>query len=198
MKNMKTILLTLIALSAPALSLAGNWNIDKDHSFASFKVQHMMITDVRGSFNDVQGVALIDENDVTRSKIDVTIAAASIDTRVKKRDDHLKSADFFDVEKYPTLTFKSTRIEKTADNKIVVVGNLTIHGVTKEVELNVSGPSAEAKDPWGNIRKGASATTKINRKDFGLVWNSTLDNGGLLVGEEVEIELAVEFIKQAS
>lgn len=197
---MKRLILTVFALAAftsPSLALTSNWNIDTDHSAAHFKVQHMMISDVRGSFPDVQGVAIIDDKDITRSTIDVTINAASIDTGVEKRDGHLKSADFFDVEKYPALTFKSKRVKKASDNNLKVVGDLTIHGVTKEVELLVSGPSKDAKDPWGNTRKGARATMQINRKDFGIVYNATLDNGGLLIGEEVEIVLDLELIKQA-
>jgi len=198
---MKRIIITLIALTtlfAPTFVFAANWNIDTDHSAVHFKVQHMMIADVLGSFPEVQGVALIDEKDLTRSSIDVTIGADSINTGVAKRDAHLKSADFFDVEKYPTLTFKSKQVKQAAGNKLKVVGDLTIHGVTKEVELLVSGPSTDAKDPWGNTRKGAKATTQINRKDFGIAWNATLDNGGLLIGEEVDITLDLELIKQAS
>ena len=197
---MKHIILTLIAITTfitPSIAKASDWQIDPDHSAAHFKVQHMMIADVQGSFPDVQGVALIDNKDITRSTIDVTINAASINTGVEKRDGHLKSADFFDVEKYPTLTFKSKRVKKAGGNKLKVVGDLTLHGVTKEVELLVYGPSDDAKDPWGNTRKGAKATTQINRKDFGIVWNATLDNGGVLIGDEVEIEIDLELIKQA-
>lgn len=197
---MKRIILTLIALTAfiaPTFAIASDWNIDSDHSAAHFKVQHMMIADVQGSFPEVQGVAFIDDKDITRSVIDVTINAASIDTGVEKRDAHLKSADFFDVDKFPTLTFKSKRVKKAWGKKLKVVGDLTLHGVTKEVELLVYGPSDNAKDPWGNTRKGAKATTLINRKDFGIVWNATLDNGGLLIGEEVDITIDLELIKQA-
>lgn len=197
MKRLILTLITLTAFTTPSLALAANWNVDADHSAAHFKVQHMMIADVQGRFADVQGVALIDDKDITRSMIDVTINAASIDTGVEKRDAHLKSADFFDVEKYPTLTFKSKRVKNAWGNKLRVVGDLTLHGVTREVELLVHGPSDEAKDPWGNARKGAKATTQINRKDFGIVWNATLDNGGLLIGEEVEIVIDLEWIKQA-
>jgi len=197
---MKRLILTLIALTAfttPSLTLASDWNVDPDHSAAHFKVQHMMISDVRGSFPAVQGVARIDAKDITRSTIDVSIDAAGIDTGVAKRDAHLKSPDFFDVEKYPTLTFKSKHVKKAGDDKLKVVGDLTLHGVTREVELLVSGPSVEAKDPWGNTRRGAKATTRINRKDFGIVWNAPLDNGGLLIGEEVDIEIDLELIRQA-
>jgi polyisoprenoid-binding protein YceI len=197
MKRLILTLTTLAAIASPSLTLASNWNIDTDHSAAHFKVQHMMIADVHGSFPDVQGVAFIDDEDITHSSIDVTINAASIDTGVEKRDGHLKSADFFDVEKYPALTFKSKRVIKTGGNKLKVIGDLILHGVTKEVELLVSGPSDDAKDPWGNTRKGAKATTWINRKDFGMVWNATLDNGGVLIGEEIDISIDLELVKQA-
>ncbi|BCA79005.1 YceI family protein [Desulfuromonas sp. AOP6] len=198
---MKRLILTLgvfALLIAPSGAMATNWNIDPDHSAAHFKVRHMMIADVRGSFPDVQGVVVINDSDITRSTVDVTIKAASIHTGVEKRDAHLKSADFFEVETYPTLTFKSKRVQKVSDNSLRVVGDLTLHGVTKEVELLVDGPSGEVKDPWGNLRKGARAATQINRKDFGIIWNATLDNGGLMIGDDVEIIIDLEFIKQAN
>lgn len=197
---MKKLILTLTILTTllmPSLVLASSWNIDSDHSAAHFKVQHMMIADVQGSFPEVQGVALIDNKDITRSTINVTIDATSISTGVPKRDGHLKSADFFDVKKHPTLTFTSKQVKKISDSQLTVIGDLTLHGVTKEVELMVSGLSDNTKDPWGNTRKGAKGTTKINRKDFGIIWNATLDNGGLLIGEEVEINIDLELIKQA-
>lgn len=197
MKRLILTLITLAAFTAPVSAQAANWNIDSDHSAAHFRVKHMMIADVRGSFPEVKGVALIDDEDITRSTIEVTIDAASISTGVEKRDAHLKSADFFDVEKYPTLTFKSKRVKKAFGDKLKVVGDLTLHGVTKEVVLLVFGPSDDAKDPWGNTRKGGRVTTRINRKDFGIVWNATLDNGGLLIGEEVDIVIDLELIKQA-
>lgn len=198
---MKHIFLTLIAIATfitPSIAKASDWQIDPDHSAAHFKVRHMMIADVRGSFPDVQGVALIDDKDITRSSINVTINAASIATGVEKRDGHLRSADFFDVDKYPELTFKSKQVKEATGNNLKVVGDLTIHGVTKEVELLVSGPSNEAKDPWGNTRKGAKATIQINRKDFEIVWNATLDSGGLMIGDDVDITIDLELIKLAS
>lgn len=196
---MRTLILTLMAAflsSIPSLAIATSWTIDPAHSVASFKVKHMMISDVRGSFRDIQGTVEIDGQDLKKAKVDVTIAADSIDTGIKKRDDHLRSADFFDVASYPTLTFKSKQVKYASNNEFTLVGDLTIHGVTKEVELLVTGPTAEAKDPWGNIRKAAKATTRINRKDFGLTYNKALETGGVLVGEEVLIELEVQFIKQ--
>lgn len=157
-----------------------------------------MISDVTGNFRGIQGMVVIDDTDLKKSKADVTIAAASIDTGIKKRDDHLRSADFFDVAKYPTLTFVSKQVKGVSGKRFTLVGNLSIHGITKQVELAVSELSAEIKDPWGNIRKAAKATTKINRKDFELTWNKALEAGGVLVGDEIQIELEVQFIKQAS
>lgn len=196
---MKLVKLVLIALlSLPVQVFAGTWDIDPDHSNAQFKVQHMVITYVRGNFPDVLGTVILDEKDITRSSVAVSIATAGIDTNVAKRDTHLKSPDFFDVEKYPTMTFQSKRVEKADEGRLKVLGDLTIHGVTKEIVLLVTGPTASIKDPWGNTRKGAQATTTINRKDFGLTWNKTLETGGLVVGEEVEISIEVELVEQKS
>ncbi|MFZ0293748.1 MAG: YceI family protein [Candidatus Sulfotelmatobacter sp.] len=171
------------------------WNIDPVHSVAEFKVKHMMISNVKGQFTRIKGVLNLDENDVTNSGVEASIEAASINTRDDQRDAHLKSADFFDVEKFPTLTFKSTRINRVGDGELAVAGDLTIHGVTRRVVFNVEGSTAAAKDPWGNLRRGLSATTKINRKEFGLTWNSALETGGLLVGDEVTITLDLQFVK---
>ncbi len=171
------------------------WNIDSVHTVAEFKVKHMMISNVKGQFTAVQGVLTLDENDFTKSSIEASIDAASINTREADRDAHLMSADFFDVEKFPTLTFKSTHISRTGEVELAVAGDLTIHGVTRNVVFNVEGPTAPAKDPWGNTRMGLSGTTKINRKDYGLTWNAALETGGILVGDEVTITLDVEFVK---
>ena len=196
----KSILLLIVTLLLTSVSIAAttNWNIDPTHSSASFKVKHMMISDVRGSFRDLQGTIAIDESNLANSQVEIMIVATSIDTGIKKRDDHLRSADFFDVAKYPNLIFSSKQIRNIKNGEFELVGNLTLHGVTKEVVLNVAGPTVEAKDPWGNIRRAAQATTKINRKDFGLGWNAALETGGVLVGEEIQIELDIQFIKQAS
>lgn len=198
---MKRIVLTLAALAAfltPSFALASNWKVDPDHSAAHFKVRHMMIADVRGSFPEVQGTVVIDDKDITRSSVDVTLPVAGITTGVAKRDDHLKSPDFFDAGNNPSMTFTSKQVTKGKGGTLRVLGNLTLHGVTKPVELLVSGPSADAKDPWGNIRRGAQGTTKLNRKDFGIVYNATLDNGGVLIGDEVEIVIDLEMIRQGS
>jgi polyisoprenoid-binding protein YceI len=171
------------------------WNIDPVHSAAEFKVKHMMISNVKGQFTRVKGVLALDETDLTNSRVEASIEAASINTREDQRDAHLKSADFFDVEKYPTLSFKSAKIARVADGELSVAGELTIHGVSRNVVFTVEGPTAPGKDPWGNTRIGLSATTKINRKDYGLTWNSALETGGILVGEEVTITLDVQFVK---
>jgi polyisoprenoid-binding protein YceI len=171
------------------------WNIDPVHSVAEFKVKHMMISNVKGQFTAVAGVLTLDETDVTNSRIEASIEAASINTRDSQRDAHLRSADFFDAEKFPALSFKSTRVTRTADGELAVAGELTIHGVTRETVFAVEGPTAPGKDPWGNTRIGVSATTKINRKDFGLTWNAALETGGILVGDEVTITLDLQFVK---
>jgi polyisoprenoid-binding protein YceI len=171
------------------------WNIDPIHSVAEFKVKHMMISNVKGQFTGISGILSRDEVDVTNSRVEVTIDAASINTRDAQRDGHLKSADFFDVEKFPTLSFKSTRIQNAGEGELKVSGDLTIHGVTRNVVFEVEGPTAPGKDPWGNTRIGVSATTKINRKDFGLTWNAALETGGILVGDDVTLTLDVQFVK---
>src|SRR6185369_16868544 len=171
------------------------WNLDPAHTTAEFKVRHMMITNVKGQFKPVTGVVTIDEIDVTKSHVEASIDAATIDTREPDRDTHLKSADFLDVEKFPTLTFASTRVTRAEEGELKVEGDLAIHGVTKRVTFAVEGPTPPGKDPWGNTRIGFSASTKINRKDFGLTWNAALETGGILVGDEVTITLDVEAVK---
>jgi polyisoprenoid-binding protein YceI len=183
-------------LATPNASTATSlWKIDPVHSNAQFKVKHMMISNVKGEFTAVNGTLRLNDNDSTRSHVEASIDASSINTRDPQRDAHLKSPDFFNVEQFPTLTFKSTRISKKGDDRYSVEGELTIHGVTRNVVLEAEDVSAPAKDPWGNTRIGLSATARINRKDFGLTWNSTLETGGLLVGDEVAITLDVQFIK---
>ncbi|QRK13179.1 polyisoprenoid-binding protein [Archangium violaceum] len=184
-----------LVLAAPSFAFAAEFEIDAAHSAAQFSVKHMMVSNVRGAFSKVTGKANIDEKDITRSTVEATIDATTINTNEPKRDEHLRSADFFDTAKYPTITFKSTKVEKAGAN-LKVTGNLTMHGVTKPVVLDVEGFTTEAKDPWGNIKRGGTATTKINRKDFGLGWNSVLETGGVAVGEEVAITLDLELNKK--
>ncbi|HXO34734.1 MAG TPA: YceI family protein [Candidatus Acidoferrales bacterium] len=181
--------------ATPQAATTTTWNIDPAHSVAEFKVKHMMISNVKGQFPKVTGTLTLDESDLTKSRVEAVIEAGSIETRDAQRDTHLKSADFFDVEKFPTLTLKSTRISLVRDGELAVEGDLTIHGVTRKVVFSVEGPTPPAKDPWGNTRVAVSATTKISRKDFGLTWNAALETGGILVGDEVTITLDVQFIK---
>jgi polyisoprenoid-binding protein YceI len=171
------------------------WNLDPAHSAAEFKVRHMMIANVKGKFTGLTGVLTEHTTDSTLSTVEASIDVATVNTGDAQRDGHLKSADFFDVEKFPTITFKSIAVHSAGPAEYEVVGELTIHGVTKVVTFAVEGPSEPAKDPWGNLRIGLEATTKINRKDFGLVWNAALETGGVLVGEDVAITLDVQFIK---
>jgi polyisoprenoid-binding protein YceI len=195
MKRLLASISTIIALSLPALATATTWNIDPDHSNIGFKVRHLMISNVKGHFEKHTGVVDINDKDITKSKVEVSIDTASINTNVQKRDEHLRSADFFDVAKYPTMTFVSKKVAKAGKDKLKVTGDLTLHGITKQVVLDVESPTRESKDPMGVIRSGASASTKINRKDFGLVWNKALETGGVVVGEEVTISLEIEMIK---
>ena len=181
-------------LTAPQTTTT-TWNLDPVHSVAEFKVKHMMISNVKGQFTGITGVLTLDENDIAGSWVEATIDASTINTREAQRDAHLKSADFFDVEQFPTLSFRSTQVKRTGDDELAVTGDLTIHGVTRQVTFQVEGPTAAGKDPWGNTRIGLSATTKINRKDFGLTWNAALETGGILVGEDVTITLDLEFVK---
>jgi polyisoprenoid-binding protein YceI len=171
------------------------WNIDPSHSSAEFKVKHMMISSLKGHFAKVTGTLTLDETDLARSTVEASIEAASIETRDPQRDAHLRSGDFLDIEHFPHLTFKSTRIGLIRDGELEIDGDLAIRGVTVPVHFTAQGPTSPTKDPWGNTRIAVSATTWINRKDFGLVWNATLEAGGILVSDEVTITLDVEFVK---
>jgi polyisoprenoid-binding protein YceI len=171
------------------------WKIDPMHTGASFTVKHMMVSNVRGHFAKVSGTVLYDGKNLADSSVTALIDASTINTDEEKRDQHLKSADFFDVAKYPTITFKSTKVEPET-NGFKVIGDLTIHGVTKSVTLLANTLPAPIKDPYGNLRTGTEATTKINRKDFGLAFDKNLDNGGALVGDDVEITLDVELTQK--
>jgi polyisoprenoid-binding protein YceI len=173
-----------------------SWNIDPAHSHAQFSVRHMMISNVKGEFSRVSGQARFDGEKPENLDVEATIDVATINTREPDRDKHLKSPDFFNAELYPAITFKSKRTVKSPDG-LKVTGDLTIRGVTREVTLEVEGPTPPLKDPWGFTRVGASAITKINRKDFGLTWNQALETGGVLVGDEVKISLEVELVAQA-
>ncbi len=172
-----------------------SWTLDTDHSDVAFTVKHMMVSNVRGAFHMVDGKVDWHEKDIAKSSLDVTIQVASVDTHVQKRDDHLRSPDFFDANKFPRITFKSSKIRKKGHG-LVVSGELTIRDVSKPVTLQVEGPTTAIKDPFGLVRTAVVAKTKIKRKDFGLVYNQTLETGGLLVGDEVNIEINAEFVKK--
>jgi polyisoprenoid-binding protein YceI len=185
-------------LSLPASAATSTWQIDPAHSAAQFSIRHLAISTVRGGFSKVKGTVSFDDKDVSRSSVDVTIDVSTVDTREPKRDDDLRSDKFFDVAKYPTMAFKSTKVEQVAPGKLKVTGDLTMHGVTKEVVLDVEGPTAPIKDPWGNQRVAANAATKINRQDFGVKWNKALDNGGMMLGDEVAVTLDIEMFQPAA
>jgi len=176
-------------------SSSNQWDIDASHTGAHFSVRHLMVSNVRGEIHVSSGSLTYDPAKPEAAKLDVTLDVKSIDTREAKRDEHLRSADFFDVEKFPTITFKSKSVKKNG-SALSVTGDLTIHGVSKEVVLAVDEIHGPSKDPWGGTRIGASAATKINRKDFGLGWNVALEAGGVVVGEEIKITLEAEFVQK--
>jgi polyisoprenoid-binding protein YceI len=198
MKNWmsRSLIVLVLVIAAPIAASADTWQIDPGHSTVGFTVRHMTISSVRGQFDKFTGTITSKGSDPASVSIDVTIDTASIDTRSSDRDADLKSANFLDVAKYPTMTFKSKKIEAAGTGKWKVVGDLTLHGVTREVTLAVEGPTAPIKDPWGNTRAGASATTKISRKNFGLTWNKAIEAGGAVVGDEVSVSIDVEAIKK--
>ena len=174
-----------------------SYDIDTSHSSATFKVRHLMVSNVRGELGQISGRVVYDEADVTRSTVEATIDAKTINTRDEKRDAHLRSPDFFDVETYPVISFKSTRVRATNGGGLLVTGNLTMRGVTREITLDVEDVSAEVNDPWGNVKRGVSARARLNRKDFEVSWNAALDSGGVLVGDEVSINLELELGRKA-
>jgi polyisoprenoid-binding protein YceI len=185
----------VLCLAAPGLLHAAPWEFDPEHTGVHFKVRHLMVSSVRGDFGSVSGKIVYDEADVTKSTADISIDAASINTRIAKRDEHLRSPDFLDVAKYPAITFRSKRVENAGDGRLKMTGDLAIRGVTKEVVLTIEGPTPPIKDPWGNYRVGGQATTKIHRKEFGLVWNKVVE-AGVVVGDEVEITIDVEIFRK--
>jgi polyisoprenoid-binding protein YceI len=182
-------------MTAPAAT--STWNIDPAHSVAEFKVRHMMISNVKGTFPKMSGALTLDEANLHSSHIEAVIDVSSISTGEPQRDGHLKSPDFFDAEKFPTMSFKSTNIAQAGDGQLAVTGGLTIRDVTRSVEFAVEGPTVPMTDPYGNTRVAVAATTKISRKEFGLVYSPTLETGGLLIGDEITITLDIQFIKAA-
>ena len=195
MRRRMLLAVAVLCLAAPGLLHAAPWEFDPEHTGVHFKVRHLMVSSVRGDFGSVSGKIVYDEADVTKSTADITIDAASINTRIAKRDEHLRSPDFLDVAKYPAITFRSKRVEKAGDGRLKMTGDLAIRGVTKEVVLTIEGPTPAIKDPSGNYRVGGQATTKIHRKEFGLVWNKVVE-AGVVVGDEVEITIDVEIFRK--
>lgn len=188
--------LFLAALLLPVSAFAAEYAIDPAHSSAQFSVRHMMVSNVKGAFSKVTGTVHYDPATPAATRIDATIDAASIDTRNEKRDTHLKSPDFFDAVRFPTLTFKSKQTSKLPNGRLQVKGDLAMHGVTREVTLDVEAPTTEVSDPNGMQRLGATATTKLNRKDYGLTWSKLMDNGGAVVGDEIEVTLDLEVTRK--
>jgi polyisoprenoid-binding protein YceI len=173
------------------------WAIDGAHSSIGFTVRHMVVSKVRGRFTRWSGTIAMDERDPAKAQVEITIEPASVDTGVEQRDNHLRSPDFFDVERYPTMTFRSTRSEKVGEREYRLIGDLTMHGVTRPVSLEVEF-AGSAKDPWGGVRAGFSARGSLDRKDFGLTYNQLLETGGVVVGEKVDLDIEVEAVKQAA
>jgi len=186
---------TALLASLSALAQTSTWNIDPAHSTAQFTVRHLAISNVTGNFTKVTGSVVLNEKDITQSQVSASIDVSSVDTRVEARNKDLKSPNFFDVEKYPTIEFKSKRIV-SGGGKLQVIGDLTIHGTTREVTLDVDGPTPELSDPWGNSRRGISATTTINRRDFNLTYNNLLKTGEAVVGDNVKIQIDAEMVKK--
>ena len=184
-----------LSLALSAAAQTSTWTIDPNHSTAQFTVRHLGISNVSGDFTKVSGTVVLNDKDITQSQVNATIDVNSVDTRVADRDKDLRSPNFFDAEKYPTIEFKSKRIVNDG-GKLQLVGDLTLHGTTREVTLDVDGPTPELSDPWGNLRRGFSAATTINRKDFGVVWNNTLKTGEAVVGDNVKIQIDVELVKK--
>ncbi len=185
-------------LSLPAGAANSTWQIDPQHSSAQFAVRHLGLSTVRGAFSKLSGTMVLDDQDITKSSVEVSIDVNTVDTREPDRDKDLRSERFFDVAHFPTMTFKSRKVEQVAPGKLRVTGDLTIRGMTKEVVLEVEGPTAPVKDPWGNQRVAVTATTKVNRQDFGVKWNAKLDNGGVVVSDDVNITIDAELIQKAA
>ncbi len=188
--------LVVVLLSSPVSGVETTWQIDPDHSNLQFKIKHLTVSNVRGSFAKAKGVVMIDDQNISNLRVDLTIDVASISTNHAKRDEHLRSPDFFDVAKYPVITFVSKKVTPAGTDRLKVTGDLKIRDITREVTVDVEGPTPEVKDPWSSFRRGATGATKINRKDFGITWSRTLDTGGLVVGDEVDITVEIELVRK--
>ena len=195
MKIFEALCLTILLMIVPITASASTWKIDPVHTTFQFSVRHMMVSNVKGVFHKFSGEFEIYDRDLANTKASATIDVASIDTGIEKRDEDLRSANFFDVTKHPTITFVSKKLEKTGSG-YKMTGDLTIHGVTREIVLDMEGLETVVKDPWGGMRRGATFITKLNRRDFGLTYNKLLETGGLVVGDEVKINVEVELIKK--
>jgi polyisoprenoid-binding protein YceI len=196
MKRTFIILLGCFALLIPAIAGAAMYQLDPVHSSIQFKIRHLTVANVTGTFNNLKGSATIEGEDPATLKVEVTIEAASVNTGNEKRDEHLKTPEFLDVAKYPTITFVSKKVMKGDPGKLKITGDLILHGVTREITVDLEGPTPEIKDPWGNFRRGASGTGKIDRRDFGITWNKSLAAGGLVMGNEVTIYVEVEWVRK--
>jgi polyisoprenoid-binding protein YceI len=183
-------------LATPRLTAASTWEIDPAHSNAQFAVRHLVISTVRGQLGKVTGVVQLDDSDVTKSSVQATVDATAINTREAKRDEDLRGPDFLDVAKFPTITFASKKVEQVAADRYKVTGDLTMHGVTKEVTLDVQGSPQPLNDPFGNVKLGGVATTRLNRQDFGIAWSKALDGGGVVVGDDVDVTIDLEVTKK--
>jgi len=196
MKRCIIVLLVCLAMGMPLIAGAATYQLDTDHSSIQFKIRHLTVSNVTGTFNKIKGTASVEGEDLATLKVEVTIDAASVDTGHQKRDEHIRTADFLDVAKYPTITFVSKKVVKAEPGKLRITGDLTLHGVTREITVDLEGPTPEIKDPWGNFRRGATGTAKIDRRDFGITWNKALDTGGLVVGDEVGIQVDIEWVRK--
>ena len=196
MQRLSRLTVAVALLATPALARASTWQIDPAHTSVQFAVRHLMVSTVRGELGKAAGSVTLDESDLTKSSVEATVDVTAINTREPRRDEHLKSPDFLDAAKYPTITFKSTKVEKVADDHYKVTGDLTIRGVTKSTVLDVTGSPKPVNDPMGNVKLGGSATTRINRQDFGVSWSKSLDGGGVVVGDDVDITIDIELVKK--
>lgn len=196
MKRSIMVLLVCMALGMPLIAAAATYQLDADHSSIQFKIRHLTVSNVTGTFNKFKGSASLEGEDPSTLKAEVTIEAASVDTGHEKRDEHLRNPDFLDTAKYPTITFLSKKVTKGDPGKLKVVGDLTLHGVTREITVDLEGPTPEIRDPWGNFRRGATGSARIDRRDFGITWNKVLDSGGLVVGNEVTIYVEIEWVRK--
>ncbi len=196
LKAKKWMLSLVLSTALPGLAQDSDWRFDSAHSAAQFSVRHLMVSNVRGQFGKMTGSARFDPKDPAKAVVEATVDVSSIDTREPKRDAHLKSPDFFDVQKFPTMTFKSKRIELAGAGRLKLVGDLNMHGVAREVTFDVEGPTPELKDARGGGRVGATATAKISRKEFGMTWNRAIEAGGVTVGDEVTVTIDVELVRK--